>query len=117
MMELSKMMVLCTKCGIDTEQNFIGIEVYSCRIASRCTHCRSTNFSEPERKPRTPVRQQSQISENIGAAKTHEVSEAEWSEGDGQSHSEEYGDGDVDSWEGRNGDWKKAEEDCPDSIY
>lgn len=40
------MMLLCTKCGKETEQNYLGMSLNPPRIASRCSRCGQTNFAD-----------------------------------------------------------------------
>jgi len=38
--------IYCKECKKTTSQNFLGLEFYSRKIASRCLECRGTNFQE-----------------------------------------------------------------------
>lgn len=41
-----KIKIFCAICNRITEQNYLGLEVYSRRVASRCAICNYTNFDK-----------------------------------------------------------------------
>ena len=42
------MRTFCKTCNKTTEQEYVGLEFYTRKIASRCIDCRHTNFHEEE---------------------------------------------------------------------
>jgi len=40
------MLIFCAKCGMKTEQSYLGISLNPSRIATRCNGCRQTNFTD-----------------------------------------------------------------------
>ena len=40
------MLIFCAKCGIKTEQSYVGMSLSPSRIVTRCNGCRKTNFTD-----------------------------------------------------------------------
>jgi hypothetical protein len=41
--------LFCTKCGVDTEQKYLGSSLNPPRIVTRCQGCRQTNFTDSKK--------------------------------------------------------------------
>jgi len=95
------MYVFCTKCGIETEQNYIGVEIYSYRLASRCCECRETNFTDPPKKGEGMP-----ITASINAKSGHLVSNRNGIEGISDGLVEEPAQ-EENQWEEVNNNWKE----------
>ncbi len=64
-MNLGMVTIYCKTCKKITEQNYLGLEFYSRKIASRCLSCKDTNFQEEDmqrwrnrvKKDKTPLKE------------------------------------------------------------
>jgi len=45
-MGMINMLIFCSKCGVETEQNYLGSSLNPPRIATRCPQCKQTNFTD-----------------------------------------------------------------------
>ena len=57
------MQIYCTVCKKITEQNYVGLEFYSRKVAGRCQVCRHTNFDESIFKKTVPPQLIKQVDE------------------------------------------------------
>jgi hypothetical protein len=54
------MRLFCPNCKIETEQRYIGVDIFTQRVVNRCLECHQTNFTYEENRKSDNVRRHSQ---------------------------------------------------------